>query len=352
MTKQYVPKLLLLLLLYTITPLLLYLGAAKTGCTSADPNLPYLSIYNLRSCFFNKKWIPAPFAIWRIDDWRPSQPLTEGLSTTFNPSTTCPRLKDLQLVQIQSQLQHWKTNSITPLLMLNGEIKGKIGTIHDGRARFRIQIIDGVLYGVPPDCCPGSPRWDKSCCNTRLGPREKFVLGMLWTLINFYGTKVPNVYFYINTRDEPSGAEFFLKDAPIFSFSNLNNGKSVRIPIGGIGNPKSNAGLAQNWKKRKSKVIWRGGPTGYHFDWKHAHVENIYNQKYHKLSHPRVKLCHFAGLHEDLLDFAFSGNSISSFPTNEISCNISKKHARHEHFLSYDQQQNNYKYVLDVQGFR
>ena len=81
-------------------------------------------------------------------------------------------------------------------------------------------------------------------------------------------------------------------------------------------------------------------------------VENLYNQEYHKVSHPRVKLCHFAGLHEDLLDFAFSGNSISSFPTNEISCNISKEHNVHEHYLSYDQQQNNYKYVLDVQGFR
>jgi hypothetical protein len=53
-------------------------------------------------------------------------------------------------------------------------------------------------------------------------------------------------------------AELFLKDAPIFSFSNLKNGKSVRIPIGGIGNPKSNAGLAQDWNQRKSKVIWRG----------------------------------------------------------------------------------------------
>ena len=52
-----------------------------------------------------------------------------------------------------------------------------------------------------------------------------------------------------------------------------------------------------------------------------------------------------------MLDFAFSGNSISSFPTNEISCNISKEHNVHEHYLSYDQQQNNYKYILDVQGF-
>ena len=56
------------------------------------------------------------------------------------------------------------------------------------------------MYGVPPDCCPGSPRWDTSCCNSRLGPREKFVLGMLWTLIHFYGTKIPNVDFFINTR--------------------------------------------------------------------------------------------------------------------------------------------------------
>ena len=106
-------------------------------------------------------------------------------------------------------------------------------------SKFRIQIIDGIVYGVPPKCCLGSPKYS-DCCTPKLGRREKHTISQLWQVINvFYHTDydkskgnvlnsngVPNVDFLINAQDQATtGTDIYV---PVFSF-NIKSVRNVKV---------------------------------------------------------------------------------------------------------------------------
>ena len=339
---------LLFLSTFSIAPVLIFLGVTKTNCTEYDKHFSSFDVKNMRNCLFKKSWPPEPFAFWRITDWMPTKPLSSGSSgrsSTFNPSTSCMSLKPKQSYHIKQQLKHWTVASLTPELMETYYHESGFW----GGGRFRVQIIDGRVYAVPPDCCPGAPRWSK-CCAPRLGPREKYTLAQLWTLANWFGKDLPNVDFFLNTRDEPSGLEVAAEEVPIFAYAVYKRGQAVSVPYmsdGKSGGAEVGTGLnsiATPWEERLSRAVWRGGPTGFNWDW--SIVERGESR-----GHPRGILCLFAGKHPDLLDLGFASGSMWEWPDNPVPCRVSKKGAPMEHAMSYKEQQSKYKYIIDVEGF-
>ena len=333
---------LLFLSTFSIAPVLIFLGVTKTSCTEYDERFPPLGVKNLRNCLFKKSWPPEPFAPWRITDWMPARPLSSGISSTFNPSSTCRSLKPKQSYHIRQQLKHWTAASVTPELMEKHYHESGFW----GGGRFRVQIVDGRVYAVPPDCCPGAPRWSK-CCAPRLGPREKYTLAQLWTLSNWFGKALPDVDFFLNTRDEPSGLEAAAEKVPIFAYAVYKRGHAVSVPYKSDGlNPAVGAGLgiATPWEERASRAVWRGGPTGFNWDWSVV-------ERGEARGHPRGILCLFAGKHPDLIDLGFASPMMVGWPDNPVPCRVSKEGAPMELAMSYQEQQSKYKYIIDVEGY-
>lgn len=336
----------LFVLLCAITPLLLYLGVSRSGCTELDRSKPFLSLSNLRNCVFSKDWPPEPLAPWRIHDWMPTEPLTAGLSSTFNPTTACPRLQALQLEKVRHQLRFWNEKSITSADIEHGYREEGFW----GGGRFRVQIIGGKVYAVPPACCPGAPRHSK-CCAPRLGPREKYTLGQLWALVSIFGDSIPDVDFLLNTRDEPSGLEPQNRRSPIFAYSLLKRGRAVAVPYKSDRTPTTGMGIAKPWKDRQSKAVWRGGPTGFDFNWKHAYGPSTVTSPTYRKAHARIKLCRFAGRYPDLIDVAFASPMMVLWPEQPVPCRVSKKSDPTELAMDYREQQSSFKYIVDVPGF-
>ena len=350
-------SIILLIACLAVTPSLLYLGVAYTGCTDLNVNENILSLRNVRVCLFNKLYPPEPFAPYRIHDWMPKRPKQDGVSFGFNPTVSCPIVERKFQEKINSALSIWKKIDLNTI-----ESEYKIAS---DTGYFRVQIINGILYGVPAKCCPGAPR-HSDCCTERLGPREKYTLGQIWMVLKHFPNQIPDVDFILNTRDEPTQPN----RAPIFSYSIHNNDKFLldhqyggNIPIpyksDGLsikGNNKVGFGIAMPWSKRQSKLVWRGGPTGFNFNWKQIYNNNDNNENkvidmQEKKISPRARLCLFAGKHDDLIDFAFSSPFMTSWPTKPIPCKISSSTHPNELTLSYREQQSKFKYILDIEGF-
>ena len=353
MAVKIIYAVILFLLSYSVTPFLLYVGVWYTGCTDIDTSQKGLSLKNLRNCVFNKLYPPEPFAPYRILDWMPEFPHQNGLSFGFNPTSFCPKVEKLFTEKINEALgEKWRK-------VTQSTIRAEYDLARD-TGYFRVQIVNNKLFGVPAKCCPGSPRHSK-CCTERIGPREKYTLAQLWMVLKQFPKQIPDVDFILNTRDEPT----IPNRAPIFSYSLYNTGKSDKyggnIPIPyrsdgfDIRHNQNGYGIATPWSKRNSKLIWRGGPTGFNFNWKHVYLTEDSSEKPNAVTDhnvaPRANLCNFAGQHTDMIDFAFSSPFMTSWPLKPISCRISSPANPGEFTLSYREQQSNFKYILDIEGY-
>jgi hypothetical protein len=237
-----------------------------------------------------------------------------------------------------------------------------------GKGLMRVQIINGVLYAVPPESCPQSWRYN-NCGAKRDWRRTKFTLSQLWTLTKLYS--LPNVDFVFSTSDDAGISSPRNGDAPIFGWNSLAKTPEegwVNIPYEvngwhnympeelGVANKKKEE--LTKWSNRPKTAVWRGGPTG-NVNWSRVAAGQAVSE--------RGRVCvqsgedAFQNSNPPLLDFAFvsdfvppptnilnkndngvdtNNNTVSTFP-----CRISKS-AR----LSISEQQNQFRYILDLAG--
>ena len=128
----------------------------------------YLNINVLRACVFNKLYPPTPFSS-RLS-YIPDGPDYNGISSHFHPSISCKFVRKKILKHVNKGLLYYKNTG--------GITNEGVEYLHNkegwwGNGYMRVQIIDGGLYAIPPNCClPTS----KKCCTPWIGPREKQTL--------------------------------------------------------------------------------------------------------------------------------------------------------------------------------
>ena len=393
---KFVIYIILFSIFFSILPLALYIGVGSSGCTEIDKKYHLLSIKNVRSCVFKKLYPIDLLAPKRINAWMPSDPLQEGMSLNFNPAIKCKATKELQLKKIREMLKPWKKerqnnnnnnnndDDETNVKILNSHDRGSISSDDmenaykkvagksslAGGIQIRIQIIDGIVYGIPASCCPYSPKYSSTCCTPDLGLREKYTLAQLWQVVNIFNNNdmrsnnhnvnneniIPNVDFLLNTQDiSTKGTDL---DIPVFSYSiqkcdTCKGGIAVPYSADGAALQHGHGlglGIPQKWGNRKGKLVWRGAPTGNFFSWKA--IED--KQPYSKNLNPRSYACVFSGANTDLINYAFSSPMMVLWPERKIPCNISDPIGKKNPnllILPYAIQQNEYKYMLDIEGF-
>ena len=321
-----------------------YFSVAISGCKLLPKihHENYLSLHVLRTCVFSKLYPPTPLSS-RVR-YVPDFPDYGGLSSHFNPKTSCRENQDKIKRHVRQGLLYYKEKGGVTLSGVE-YLHQKPGWWGDGY--MRVQIINGKLYAVPPTCCLPS---SESCCTPWLGPREKQTLSQLWALVQMFDIK--NVDFVIKTSDEPSYGKNEIEGngkmyAPLFAWNGLKNTPGVVLTpfySNGINDILAKQLVrkrrAKGWNSRSGKAVWRGSPTGGVMFDRLAQKQPV---------SPRGTMCLFSSteLGKKYIDFAFSSN----LPTNhEHVSKISPCKVSVDSRLSLGQQEAEYKYILDLSG--
>jgi hypothetical protein len=140
-------------------------------------------------------WYSAP-------GWVPLVPYSTGLSTYFHPQLTCSRLDPdgKMAAAVQETVGMWEGVGGVFLHHVLSAQKSRIGGKKSDN--LRVQIIDGVLYAVPPRCYSCASAFMSPCeCDTHLWRRERDLLASLWMLVVVYGSLIPDVDFVVQLDD-------------------------------------------------------------------------------------------------------------------------------------------------------